>query len=68
MESAPQDGTWVVGRDKSGREAQICSRVTHPRIPDIRHWAEGDAERKGDWTVSKCFYPVEWRKIDWQRP
>jgi len=61
METAPLDGTWILGRDKDGRKARIQSRVTHPSIPDIRHWGEGEVEKAGSWEKSKCFYPVEWR-------
>ena len=61
--TAPQDGTWIVGIDKDGREARIQSRVTHPAVPSLRHWAEGEATMTegGNWEVSKCFYPVAWR-------
>lgn len=63
MADAPLDGTWIIGIDKDGREARIQSRVTHPMLPDHRHWGEGEViiEGGGNWERSKCFYPVAWR-------
>lgn len=61
MASAPLDGTWVIGRNRDGDEARIQSRVTHPMLPDLRHWAVGEEKREGNWMKSTCFYPVEWR-------
>ena len=66
MDTAPLDGSWVMGMDKAGRVARIQSRVTHPKFPSIRHWAEGEAvtHENGNWTTSVCFYPVVW----WPEP
>ena len=61
ISTAPKDGTWIIGRDKDGREARIQSRATHPMLPDVRHWGEGETVIEGNWERSKCFYPVEWR-------
>jgi hypothetical protein len=63
MDTAPLDGTWIIGIDKDGREARIQSRQTHPAVPGLRHWGEGETEMQGggNWEVSKCFYPVAWK-------
>ena len=61
MGAAPQDGTWVEGRNAAGAVARIQSRQTHPMLP-LRHWAAGEEVREGNWTRSTCFYPVEWRE------
>lgn len=63
ISTAPLDGTWITGIDKDGRQARIQSRVTHPMLPTVRHWGEGEAVREGDWERSKCFYPVAWRDL-----
>lgn len=61
IETAPTDGTWIIGRNADGVEARIQSRQIHPKVPELRHWAVGDEAKEGSWLVSKCFYPVEWR-------
>jgi len=61
MADAPLDGTWIIGINKDGREARIQSRVTHPLVPSVRHWGEGETVREGNWERSQCFYPVAWR-------
>jgi len=62
MDTAPLDGTWIMGVDKTGRVARIQSRAVHPKVPSVRHWGEGETvmEGGGNWERSKCFYPVAW--------
>lgn len=60
MESAPKDGTWIIGRNEDGKEAVIQSRRVHPSI-DYQTWFEGEPEEQGNWIKSACFYPVDWR-------
>jgi hypothetical protein len=59
IETAPENGTWILGRNKEGRQAKIQSRRIHPK-KDLRAWFEGEPEQHGEWQRNICFYPVEW--------
>jgi len=61
IETAPRDGTWIVGRDADGREAVIQTRKFHKFAPPM--WFEGDPAKQGHWEQHKCFYPTEWRAM-----
>jgi hypothetical protein len=60
MDTAPQDGSWIEGRNETGRSAKIQSREL---VPGLRIWCEGDTELQGHWIKNTCFYPVEWRPV-----
>lgn len=64
MDTAPKDGTLIIGRDQTGM--QIMTRWTrlHDKI-DLFGWTIGEEDRSAEnWVGFKMFYPVEWRPVE----
>jgi len=61
IESAPRDGTVIIGKDGDGREARIRSQKLHPKV-DIDIWVMREDVTNPNWVRREMFYPVAWRR------
>jgi hypothetical protein len=61
MTDAPDDGTWIVGRNEAGETATIQKRLIGRRM--VKVWCVGDPEAETQPENPTLFEPVEWRPL-----